>query len=295
MKSRVLIVGGSGYVGRHLLKAVSGIYEVTFTGMELYSPEDNYCRVLYEDEKTFDAISSMKFDIAIILAAKLSSLDTTSLTHPDLYSNTLAYAKFLEYLGEHKLVKQMIYVSSMSVYSTKNSLPVQEDGIVDPFHTYGLSKHIAERISSFFCMHNPIKGLILRIPGVYGGERKSGYIYNCIVKCASNDPLRLNTQNLVFWEAINVNDLCRMIIKLLDTYQWEKDIDVFNVSYGEECDFYKTAYFIKESLNSKSEIIEEDSKGYIPFYLSNRKLSSIINITETYKPSLLTYIREVVG
>ena len=44
----------------------------------------------------------------------------------------------------------------------------------------GLSKLFAEQLTKFYSQENDFKAVIIRIPGLFGGDRKSGFIYNAI-------------------------------------------------------------------------------------------------------------------
>ena len=56
-----------------------------------------------------------------------------------------------------------------------------------------------------------------------------------------------------------------MIKVLTDRYNWKKDYEIYNISYGHEIDITDLAYFIKEYLKSNSNIESLSPKGYVPF------------------------------
>ena len=181
----------------------------------------------------------------------------------------------------------------MTVYSPKNELPVIESSLIAPVNTYGLSKYLAECITSFICTNSNITGVILRLPGIYGGDKTSGFIYNTIHNLKHDKPVDISTKNLVFWETIHIDDLCFMIINFIKSYQWVQEIDVFNVCYGMETDFYGTFEFIKVNTGNKKALISEKAKGYSPFFLSNQKLKKIMQVKEDYFGKLKEFISEL--
>jgi nucleoside-diphosphate-sugar epimerase len=149
-----------------------------------------------------------------------------------------------------------------------------------------LSKVLAEEITDFYCVRNKVSGLILRIPGIYGGNRKSGFIFSTLTKLYSNEDININTNVLGYWETIHVSDLSNLIINLINKYSWPNGCEVINISYGEETDIYETAKILKERINSKSEIILLDPIDYVRFYLSNYKLKQFINVPYNYNETL---------
>jgi hypothetical protein len=84
-----------------------------------------------------------------------------------------------------------------------------------------------------------------------------------------------------------------MIIDFIKKYQWKQKIDVFNVCYGMETDFYGTFEFIKANTGNQKAIISENAKGYTPFFLSNQKLKKIIQVKEDYFGKLKEFISEL--
>ncbi|MBA3971212.1 MAG: NAD-dependent epimerase/dehydratase family protein, partial [Bacteroidetes bacterium] len=159
--------------------------------------------------------------------------------------------------------------------------------------TYGLSKVLGEQTIKFFCSVNNIKGVILRIPGIFGGTRSSGYIYNTALKCLKNESVTLNTTGLGYWETINIDDLSNYIAEFIRNYDWNKKVETFNIAYGSATDFIECAYKIKKILNSSSEIIEESYKGYRDFCLDNSKVQKYVNIKEDINSSLERYVKKI--
>jgi nucleoside-diphosphate-sugar epimerase len=290
MLKKILLVGGTGYVGRHLSRyLIEEDSEVFITGTSNKN-EENYFKINFEDLQSFHSLDGFKFDLIIVLASKLDSLSTSNLKHPDLSINALGYASFLQYLKDHHLATKIIYISSMTVYSPNNQLPVSECGVIAPVNTYGLSKYIAECMTSFFCTNSNIMGAILRLPGIYGGDKRGGFIYNTLNNLKHDKPFEISTTNLIFWETIHVDDLCFMIKNFVKEYKWVQKIDVYNVCYGRETDFYDTFEFIKTHTGKQEATISETAKGYIPFFLSNQKLKEIIPVREDYFGKLKEYI-----
>lgn len=289
----ILLVGGTGYVGSHLVPVLADYGWQVYTTGTKPQVADNYFVVDFEREQSFEALKGKRFQLIIILASKMTAMGTTSLTHPDLRTNTTGYAAFLHFVASFNLSDKVIYTSSMTVYGSSNNLPVNENAVIEPVHTYGLSKALAEQITHFFCLHKNIPGVVLRLPGVYGGTRQSGFIYNVADKCRRNERIDLKSEGLIFWETMHVSDLCNIVVRFINHYSWQKEFEIFNVSYGEPTDFYQTAYAIKQFLLSESDIVEIGKKGYIPFYLCNEKIKGVVTITEKFAESLKKYVGEL--
>jgi len=176
----------------------------------------------------------------------------------------------------------------MTVYAVSEKVPVCENDKLKPISIYGLSKMIGENIISFLTNQGNMKVLILRLPGIYGGNRKTGYIFNTIRKALNNEPIQLDTANLGYWECIEIGDLCNLLHQLIVRYDWSSNEEIINISYGEPTDFVDTARFIVKETCSKSLIAITGS--YSELFMSNEKLKSIVQPQSTFYESLKKYI-----
>lgn len=285
----ILLVGGSGYLGSHLRQFISNrnIFYTSTSGNE------GSIQLDLLNKNTFQNIGTRKYEEIFILASTLKGLGTTELKEEYLELDTLGLSSFLQYVGEQKLTEKIIYTSSMTVYGVENSLPVKEDGILKPLSTYGLAKKLGESVVKFYCQTGTIKGVVLRIPGIYGGNRKGGFIYNTALKCLNNDPIPLNTTGLGYWETIHITDLSQSIVDFLSHYKWENGFEQFNLGYGVKTDFLECASFIKDTLNSKSVVTMDSEKGYVDFYLDNSKIKKHSSVKGNYETSLKAYLKTI--
>ncbi len=288
---KLLIVGGTGYLGRHLRKILGNDCGIFFTGTKSIEAE-NYIYIDFKNPSSFETLKGVFFEKILILSASISGIGHSSLASKDIDVNTFAYATFLEFIKINSICEKIIYISSMTVYGSRNCLPVLESASLSPVHSYGLSKRIAEQFTEFVCNTSPIKGLVVRLPGLYGGDRESGFIYNAIKTCLCNRPLVIDINGLKYWEAIEVNDASIAICELMNTHSWDASCDVYNISYGEQFDIFKTARLIKYTTNSTSDIVVKGLNSYEDFFLDNRKLKSVINFNKSFIGSLNKYINK---
>lgn len=290
-KKNILLIGGSGYLGSHLRGALSPDFQLFYTSR---TKNDNNINLDLLNKETYkNIISQTSYDYIIFLASTLKGLGTTELTEEYLSLDTIGFSGFLQFISENKINTRLIYISSMTVYGIDNTVPVNENGILEPMSTYGLSKFLAENIFSFYCKSNQTKGVILRIPGIYGGNRTSGYIYNTAIKCRKQQSIEINTSSLGYWEAINIDDLCNWIKEFIENYDWNTNIDTFNIGYGTKIDFIECARIIKEMSGSKSDIIINENIGYKDFYLDNTKIKKYVKVKNNYLQSLEQYIKNI--
>lgn len=223
--------------------------------------------------------------LCIILAAAISYDRTADITKEPFLTNVAGLDILLSELKKRDV--KIIYFSSMTVYSPDNSGATDENGLIAPMHGYGLSKLYAEQMLRF---HN-MPTAVLRIPGVYGGDRHGGYIHNAVRKISSGEPFEPDFTNMGYWCTIHIDDLLHMLISFIHTYTYEKRYEIFNFSYGEDTDPLATAIFIKKFLKSESDIRHIGS--YSKFYLTSGRLDNGCRPLMRYYDRLSKYIREI--
>ncbi|CAA6799658.1 MAG: Unknown protein [uncultured Sulfurovum sp.] len=274
--SRTLVVGGNGYIGSHLKKRFPNFVYVGRQEFDLLNKDEivKYCK-------------NIQINICIVLSATISYEENLNFLEEPFTTNITGLNNLLSTLKEeHKDIK-IIYFSSMTVYGDENFLPVTEDAYLAPLHSYGLSKVYAESLVKYY----NLKSVIIRIPGIYGGDRKSGLIYNVISKMMQDKEVSIETQNLGYWETLHIDDMLDMFSDFLDKYRYSEKYEVFNIAYGEKTDIVETVHFIAKQLESNSKV--DVTKKYKDLYLSNDKILKFINPPMTYKDRLILYINEI--
>lgn len=273
MNSKVLVVGGKGYIGSHLRHKKP---QYIYTNSSDFDMNDL--------EQTENFLKEFDIEMCIILSAKISYEKDIDMLDEPFKTNVGGLNNLLQTLKRKNKDIKIVYFSSMSVYDENSISPVVESTNPLPLHSYGLSKVYAEELIKFY----RLKSLIIRIPGIYGGDRKSGFIYNTIKKLQNGEDIEIDTKDLGYWESIHIDDMLNIFIDFISKYKFHDICEIFNLSYGEKTDFIATANFLKESMDSKS-VVKIDKK-YKDLYLSNKKISKYTDINLNYYDSLKKYL-----
>ena len=274
--SKILVVGGNGYIGSHMRRDCPDFLYIGREEFDLRNKEEilHYCKPL-------------DISMCIILSSSISYEKQVNFNDEPFSTNLIGLNNLLDVLQESHPHVHIVYFSSMTVYSDNNASPVLESSDLNPLHTYGLSKVYAESLIKYYDFHS----VIIRIPGIYGGSRKSGLIYNSIQKLKNNEEIIIDTSNLGYWETMHIDDMLDMFNTLLKTYTFTSKFEVFNISYGEKTDIIDMLHFMSDALHSKSKIYVE--KKYKDLYLSNKKISSYTKKQTSFYDKLLDYIKEL--
>jgi len=296
----VLITGGAGFLGYNLIQSfikdrdrkINQIYMI----VRRKRPDwltNIPVQIISCDLADIDKLQNCfpdKIDLVLHLAGKISIAKEDDCINELIKDNLISTVNLIQAMIKKK-AKKLIFTSSMTVYGINNKIPVKENGKLEPIHFYGLTKKWAEETIQYYSEKGLIRSLILRLPGLYGGLRNSGYIYNMVRNMSKNQDIEINTKGLKFWEAMNVDDAVKIIKEVLGVYKWKKNYEILNCSYGEEIDFIETAYRIRRLLNSKSKIKIVKPLDYKKFYLDNSKLRKLIDFDYSFEEGLENYIK----
>lgn len=226
---RILVTGAGGYIGRHLvprLRAegheVVSLYRSDSNREQWFEPwvmadlADQRHMSLFSDLMEFERGKSLP-DTVIHLAGRV---DINLLPNPNgaylspvpgpcdigaLYrDNVLATANVLDYCLKAG-VKHLIFASTQAVYGD----PTTEDDIyyeLAPLEHYASSKLAAERLLNL----GRASGLavtILRLPGVYGGDRKNGAVYSMCRSALTEGRIRLDLPHPLPINVLHIEDV----------------------------------------------------------------------------------------
>ena len=275
---KLLITGGAGFIGSHLVNKLKSKYEIVIIDNlnNYYNPQlkldrlDNFCKdVIFikgdiADKQTIDDLFSIyEFDKVINLAAQAGV--RYSIDHPYDYiqSNIIGFMNILE-ACRHNNIKHLIYASSSSVYGLNEEQPFTEEDKVDrPVSLYAASKKsnelMAHAYSKLYGMHTT--GLrFFTVYGPYGRPDMSPTLFANAI--ANDKPIKVFNNGEMFRDFTYVDDIVNGIANIVNS---DQPINEDNLYYG----IYNIGCGHKENLlNFISEIEKafgkEAKKEFLP-------------------------------
>jgi len=176
-----LVVGGSGFVGRHvvrrLLEAGHAVFNVDRVAPIRPLPDETpVVADVTRPEGLASAAQAARATSAVVwLAAAIRqrrSIDAS--TRADLELMVEAPLRLLDALAPAPTA--CVYLSSVQVYGRPERLPVDEDHQARPFTAYGVAKLCAEQMLGVACEARGVAFAALRAAFIYGPGQHAGNV-----------------------------------------------------------------------------------------------------------------------
>lgn len=170
-RKKVLITGGSGFIGQHLMKKfIEG-------GQEVYV-YDSQPPVILEKTITGDIFDSEKLRAAVqecdIIVHLVGLADAGTAQREPTQSFRLNVESLQNVLEACRLCggKTLVFPSSAAVYGTTEDLPIKESFPLRPTNIYSWHKYLCERLILAYHDNFGLNFVTLRLFNVYGKGNK---------------------------------------------------------------------------------------------------------------------------
>jgi UDP-glucose 4-epimerase len=261
---RILVTGGAGFIGSHLVDRLVGaghdviVLDNFSTGrlgnLTHSSRCPNFQLVRADIRKIPSSLvkrlrrADSVCHLAAVTSVQKSVMDPVSTTEVNVTGtlNVLKAAKTLK-------AERVVFSSSCAVYGTPQAFPIQETAKISPISPYGASKAASELYLGSFEANHGIEAFSLRYFNVYGPRQTPGQYAGVISilgrRALHQQPLKIYGDGSQTRDFIFVSDVVRATVTALEKKLSSR---VFNIASGRETTILELARTIQRIAKSRS-------------------------------------------
>jgi UDP-glucose 4-epimerase len=164
----IIVTGGTGFLGRHLLRALSQAgHKVKNIDLRDNPEFDTVIADVRDNQAMLEHIRDA--DLVFHLASLIEAGD--SVENPQKYVdyNISGTLSVLEAMRQNN-IKTFLFSSSAAIYGEPKSIPIREDDPTMPISPYGVTKLAMEGLLSSYVAAHRFTGVALRYFNLYGPE-----------------------------------------------------------------------------------------------------------------------------
>lgn len=237
-KKRVLLTGGSGFIGRNISGYLSQI-------CELYTPRRAELNLLNETDVR-NYLKENRIDI-VIHAANPNPVKNSLDKQESMFEDSIRV--FMNLYNAEEYYERMYTLGSGAEYDKSRDISMigeDEAGRSIPYDTYGLIKYTINQM-----IEKSEKQYNLRIFACYGPtDHESKFITHAIRCCLKSEPITIR-QNCYF-DYMHVSDLA----KILEYFIYHiPGYPVYNVCTGTRYTLKEIAEMVRDQMGTENEIV----------------------------------------
>ncbi len=303
----ILVTGGAGYIGSHVLKALlkAGHNAVTLDNLQKGHREavvgGEFVKGDLADKELLDNVLSEN-DIEGVIHLAADSLVGESMEDPGKYyrNNVANGLNLLEAMVKND-VKYLVFSSTAAVYGEPEEIPIEEDHPTDPTNTYGESKLFFEKILKRYDDIYDLKYASLRYFNAAGAdlEGEIGEAHDPethLIPIVLETALGIRDKIYIFGDDyptrdgscirdyIHVNDLADAHLLAVEALSRGRESSVFNLGNGEGYSVKEVIDTVKKVTGRNFEVEVSDRRAGDPAVLiaSSEKIQEELNWQPQY-------------
>ena len=264
---KVLVTGGAGFIGSHLVDRLSLLgFELVVVDNLTSGYRDNiesslcFYDIDITDENLTSVFEQERPDIVFHLAAQISVQASMKDPYNDSKINILGSLNLFENCVKFG-VKKVIYASSGgAIYGEPLYFPCDEFHPVNPLSHYGVAKYAVEKYLQVYKNTYGLEYTVLRFSNVYG-PRQDPYGEAGVVAIFSkgmirDEKLMINGSGSQERDFLFVDDLIGALIKSIDL----ADGEIINIGTGIGCSVNYLHDQLKKHSGYTSETLHDSEK-----------------------------------
>ncbi len=274
---RIVITGGSGFIGKSLIRELSKFYKCIIIGRQKLNSFkiDNavykYIKTDYSEEHLQSVLRNIDHLIHLAAVRPQKNFNKIEYFLPNIIISSNIFNACRK-CG----IKNIVALSSRMVYSKFNSIPFSEDQFISPLSYYGISKAGMELIAKYTNNRYRTSIKCLRTAIVFGAEERAGSLHmDFIYKAIRKETLPVFGRGVEKKEYIYVKDVVSAIRSALE----HPEIDgLFNIGPGKNISNYQMACLINSVFENEGNLtlIKNKPEDKSEFLLNIEKAKRIL-------------------
>jgi UDP-glucose 4-epimerase len=266
-KRKVLITGGCGFVGSHVVDYfVANGWDVIALGNGSRSsnrtvPGLNVIRGRVGDRALLEQIFSLGLDGVVHLACSTVPTSSNDDKVMDVRTNLVESVELLECCVKYKIPKLVFASSGGAIYGVPERLPIPEDSPTNPISSYGIVKLAIEKYLELYHSLHGLNYVSLRISNPYGPgqdpNRKQGVIGVFAAKMLQQMPITLWGKGDTVRDFVHVRDIARLFYLAMNS----SEQGVFNAGSGAGVSINDLIGMMSTELGVIPNIIRREARG----------------------------------
>jgi UDP-glucose 4-epimerase len=287
----VAVLGGCGFIGSHLCRALVDagfrvrIFDKLYAGRDLIADIEGHVEIVEGDIMRPDDVLSALEGVDTIINLVHTTVPGSSMNDPayDVESNVVATVRWLSRLSQTKIRKLIFVSSGGTVYGLPQSKLIDEHHPTNPISSYGITKLAIEKYVAMYSAINGIDYLILRPSNVYGeGQRLhigQGVIGVLVDGALKGETLEIWGTGESLRDYLYIDDFVAAVMALMNYSGQQR---VFNVACGKGHSVLDILAILRQQLDRMPAVNHTPARGFdVPVNVLD---SSLLTQETDWKP-----------
>ncbi len=280
--SKILILGGAGFIGSNLTELlinsgeeviVFGKKESNYQNLNSIFNKIKIIKGDFNDSQVIEKIfNKNKIDIVIHLISNI--IPGTRLDIATNSTELISTMKLLDIMQKNKVNKIVFFSSGGAIYGKNGKSINHEDDQNNPINFYGWIKLSIEKNIQMCRYAYGINYIILRPSNAYGKNQNiygnQGIVAVALGNLIQNKQIKIWGNGEIIRDYIYIDDLCRALLLLIQKNKWN---DIYNVGSGKGTSINKVLEIIKKTTSINFNI----------HYKEGRNIDVPINVLDVSK------------